>query len=188
MSDDSNPTVRVIRRYTNRKLYDTLESRYVTLEEISAMVKAGQEVAIQDNRTGEDLTEVTLAQILFEEQKQQKTHISLGALKEMIRTSGATLSDFFQRRVKDQVQSLKEGAERKVDEIVRRSESTVEEKARVVREFFSNTNRSLDDLQRKLDERLHTLLDAMGGRSGIRKELQTLRQRIEELENRLKGD
>lgn len=55
--------VKVIKRYTNRKLYDTVESRYVTLEEIGEMVKAGAEVRIIDNRTKEDLTSVTLAQI-----------------------------------------------------------------------------------------------------------------------------
>src|SRR5215208_6177968 len=51
---------KVIKRYTNRKLYDTVESRYVTLDEIAAMIKAGAEVKIIDNRTKEDLTSVTL--------------------------------------------------------------------------------------------------------------------------------
>ena len=54
---------KVIKRYTNRKLYDTVESRYVTLEEIAEMVKTGTDVKIVDNRTKEDLTSVTLAQI-----------------------------------------------------------------------------------------------------------------------------
>jgi polyhydroxyalkanoate synthesis repressor PhaR len=58
---------KVIKRYTNRKLYDTVESRYVTLDEIAEMVKAGAEVKVIDNRTKEDLTSVTLAQIIFEE-------------------------------------------------------------------------------------------------------------------------
>ena len=60
---------KVIKRYTNRKLYDTVESRYVTLDEIAAMIKEGVEVRIVDNRTKEDLTSVTLAQIIFEEEK-----------------------------------------------------------------------------------------------------------------------
>ena len=186
MNENPAANPRTIKRYTNRKLYDTQDSRYVTLEEISAMVKAGQEVRIIDNRTSEDLTEVTLAQILFEEQKKQTTRMPLGALKEIIRTSGSTISDFLQRRVKDPVQSLRDGAERKVDEIVRKSENTMEEKARAVREFFANSHKSLDDLQKKIDERWHTLLD--GGKAGLRRELQNLRKRIEELENRIKGD
>ncbi len=186
MNEPNAPGPRVIKRYSNRKLYDTQESRYVTLEEISALIKAGQEVKIVDNRTGDDLTEVTLAQILYEEQKRQTTRMPLSALKEILRTSGATISEFIQKRVREPVQSLREGAERKVDELVRRSESSVEEKARSVREFFQGANRALDDLQRRIDERIHTVLD--GGRAGLRRELASLRRRIEELESRLKSD
>ena len=63
---------KVIKRYANRKLYDTVESRYVTLEEIAEMVKAGAEVRIVDNRTKDDLTSVTLAQIIFEEERRPR--------------------------------------------------------------------------------------------------------------------
>ncbi len=56
---------KVIKRYTNRKLYDTVESRYVTLDEIAQMIKGGAEVKIVYNRSKEDLTSVTLAQIIF---------------------------------------------------------------------------------------------------------------------------
>src|SRR2546428_461573 len=56
----------VIKRYSNRKLYDTQESRYVTLEEIEEMIRAGREIAVVDAASGEDLTSVTLAQIILE--------------------------------------------------------------------------------------------------------------------------
>ena len=62
---------KIIKRYTNRKLYDTVESRYVTLDEIGEMVKRGVEVQIVDNRSKGDLTSVTLAQIIFEEEKKE---------------------------------------------------------------------------------------------------------------------
>jgi polyhydroxyalkanoate synthesis repressor PhaR len=177
---------RVIKRYTNRKLYDTEESRYVTLEEIAGLVKAGEEVQIVDNHSGKDLTEVTLAQILYEEQKKQTTRMPLNLLKEIIRTRGATISDFIQRAVAQPVASLKEGAERKVDEIVRRSETTVEETTKQIRDFFSNTQRTLDDIRKSLDERLHTVVSAFGSRTQMREQLAELRKRIEELEARLK--
>jgi polyhydroxyalkanoate synthesis repressor PhaR len=177
---------RVIKRYTNRKLYDTEESRYVTLEEIAGLVKAGKEVQIVDNRTGNDLTEVTLAQILYEEQKKQTTRMPLNLLKEIIRTRGATISDFLQRTVAQPVVSFKEEAERKVDQIVRRSETTVEEKTRQVREFFTSTQKALDDMRKNLDDRLHTLVSAFGSRAQMREQLAELKKRIEELEARLK--
>ena len=59
--------VKTIKRYGNRKLYDTHQSRYVTLEEISRMVRSGEEIRVIDNKTQEDLTSVTLAQIMLEE-------------------------------------------------------------------------------------------------------------------------
>jgi len=186
MEDKEISKNRVIKRYTNRKLYDTEESRYVTLEEIAGMVKAGEEVQIVDNRTGNDLTEVTLAQILFEEQKKQTTRMPLSMLKEIIRTSGSSITDFIQRRLTQPVQSFKQEAERQVDKIVRRSESTVEEKARQVRDLFTSTQKALDDIQKKLDERIHNVFDAVGSRAKFKEQLAALRKRIEDLETRLK--
>src|ERR1700709_460475 len=62
-------TARTIKRYANRKLYDTRDSRYVTLDHIAAMVRAGDDVRVVDNTTRSDLTTATLAQIIFEEEK-----------------------------------------------------------------------------------------------------------------------
>jgi polyhydroxyalkanoate synthesis repressor PhaR len=186
MEEKPSPKPRVIKRYTNRKLYDTEESRYVTLEEISAMVKAGEEVQILDNRTGNDLTEVTLAQILYEEQKKQTTRMPLGMLKEIIRTSGTTISDFLQRRVAQPVQTFKEEAERRVDELVRKSESTVEEKTQKVRDFFATAQKTLDDIQKKMDERFHSMMESVGAKARLTEQLKALRKRIEEIESRLK--
>ncbi len=184
MEEITNP--RVIKRYTNRKLYDTEESRYVTLEEIASMVKAGLEVQILDNRTGNDLTEVTLAQILFEEQKKQTTRMPLNLLREIIRTRGATISDFIQRKVSQPVQTFKEEAERRVDQIVKKSESTMEEKSRQFKDFFSSAQKTLDDLQSKFDERIHAFAEAVGSRAKLREQLRDLRLRIEDIENRMK--
>src|SRR5580704_12473457 len=89
---------KVIKRYTNRKLYDTVESRYVTLEEIAEMVKGGAEVRIVDNRTKEDLTSVTLAQIIFEEEK-KTSKMPLGMLRDIIRTGGNSVQTFFQKEI-----------------------------------------------------------------------------------------
>ena len=77
---------RVIKRYSNRKLYDTKDSRYVTLLQIAEMVRTSEEVQIIDNNTKEDLTEVTLAQIIYEEQKQKQSsrNVPLQTLKELI--------------------------------------------------------------------------------------------------------
>lgn len=77
---------RVVKRYSNRKLYDTVESRYVTLPQIAEYVRQGEDVRIIDNTTKEDLTRMTLAQILYEEERKQ-SRLPLGALKELLHSS-----------------------------------------------------------------------------------------------------
>src|SRR5262249_45434036 len=72
---------RVIKRYANRKLYDTQRSRYVTLDQIADMIRDGEDVKIVDNNSKEDLTTVTLAQIIFEEEKKQKSFLPLNAMR-----------------------------------------------------------------------------------------------------------
>lgn len=82
---------RVIKRYSNRKLYDTKDSRYVTLLQIAEMVRAGEDVQIIDNATKEDKTDVTLALIISEELKARPRGIPLQTLKALIRHRGEKL-------------------------------------------------------------------------------------------------
>jgi polyhydroxyalkanoate synthesis repressor PhaR len=85
---------RIIKRYANRKLYDTQHSRYVTLEQISEMIRQGDDVKIIDNKSKDDLTSVTLAQIIFEEEKKQKSFLPLQAMRNIIATGGESISQF----------------------------------------------------------------------------------------------
>src|SRR2546427_12611172 len=82
---------RLVKRYGNRKLYDTSESRYVTLDEIGRWVKAGEEVKILENDSGEDLTAVTFAQIILEEERRKSGLLSLRVLRELIQHGEAAL-------------------------------------------------------------------------------------------------
>src|SRR5690606_37997643 len=84
-------TRRVIKRYSNRKLYDTRESRYVTLLQIAEMVRAGEDVQIIDNASKEDKTDVTLALIISEELKTRPRAIPLATLRALIRNRGGKL-------------------------------------------------------------------------------------------------
>lgn len=79
---------RVIKRYSNRKLYDTKDSQYVTLLEIADLIRAGEDIQVIDNASKEDKTEVTLALIISEELKTQPRGIPLAALMSLIREHG----------------------------------------------------------------------------------------------------
>jgi polyhydroxyalkanoate synthesis repressor PhaR len=82
---------RVIKRYSNRKLYDTVDSRYVTLLQIAQLVRSGEDVQIIDNASKEDKTEVTLALIISEELKAQPRAVPLRTLRELIQERGGKM-------------------------------------------------------------------------------------------------
>ena len=84
--------MRTIKRYSNRKLYDTETKKYVTLEEVALLVKGGTDVKVLDNATSEDLTNVTLSQILLEKEKQHKNSLPRSFFTGVLQ-SGARLRD-----------------------------------------------------------------------------------------------
>jgi polyhydroxyalkanoate synthesis repressor PhaR len=75
--------MRTIRRYANRKLYDTQESHYVTLSDLAKMIRAGEEIRVTAKETGKDLTTSTMAQIIFEEIKGGQP-LPIAGLRKMI--------------------------------------------------------------------------------------------------------
>src|SRR5947199_6689158 len=77
--------LRLIKRYESRKLYDTEESRYVSLEEIAAWVRQGQEVRVVDNATGGDVTPQTLTQIILDEGRRGTSFLPSELLHELVR-------------------------------------------------------------------------------------------------------
>jgi polyhydroxyalkanoate synthesis repressor PhaR len=84
--------IRLIKRYESRKLYDTEESRYVSLEEISTWVREGQEVKVVDNATGAEVTSQTLTQIILEEGKKGTSFLPSDLLHDLIRVGERAMS------------------------------------------------------------------------------------------------
>ncbi len=75
----------VIKRYENRKLYDSSRSTYVTLEEIARLIREGKEIKVIDAKTNEDLTKSTLALIILEEERQKKNLLPLSFMYQLIK-------------------------------------------------------------------------------------------------------
>src|SRR5450432_1499550 len=182
---DPQPTgkePKVIKRYTNRKLYDTVESRYVTVDEIAEMIKKGAEVKIIDNRSKDDHTSITLAQIIFEEEKKQN-QMPLSVLREIIRRPGAVVTGFIEREVSPRVASIREEAETRIDRLLGRevgADGTLKD------DLLRMSQRTLDDWQRKVDERVKAAVEGvLGGLPALGHDLQALTRRLEEMEKRL---
>jgi len=84
----------VIKKYPNRRLYDTSNSRYINLEDIAALVRNGKDVQVIDANTGEDLTRVTLTQIIVEDAKEQPAGLPLELLRQLIIASDRVGQEF----------------------------------------------------------------------------------------------
>jgi polyhydroxyalkanoate synthesis repressor PhaR len=174
---------KIIKRYTNRKLYDTVESRYVTLDEIAEMVKAGTEVRIVDNRSKEDLTSVTLAQIIFEEEK-KTSKMSLRTLKDLIRHGGeraVQLVGDTQAELRGRVEAVRQAAEQRVQTLIKTGQQTSDR----AKEMVAASQEAVSQFQRRVDERVRTALDGMSSLSDLRRDISQLAERISELEKRL---
>lgn len=95
--------VKVIKRYQNRKLYDTHQSCYVTLEEISQMIKAGDDLRVIDNKTKNDITQATLTQLLYETERKTTSPVPVELLKEIIRKGDGSFSGFIRNNMKGDI-------------------------------------------------------------------------------------
>jgi len=198
---------RIIKRYANRKLYDTQHSRYVTLDQISEMIRNGDEVKIVDNKSKEDLTSVTLAQIIFEEEKKQRSFLPLTAMRNIIQNGGEWFAEA-QRRVTS-ILPFK-GGEEHVGKEAEEEELPVEDESeslevgdhdtygglprkgkeelaalRQIREWVTQSQKALDDWQRRVDGRIRHAVETISPFAGLQKDVKHLADRIAELESKL---
>ncbi len=196
---------RVVKRYSNRKLYDTRESRYVTLLQIAEMVRAGEEVQIIDNATKDDLTEVTLAQIIYEEQKQSSglgRSVPLQTLRDLIHQRGERLMSQLRegplgRLLPGEHEGGAEGEEAveadgtyggtpraaaaapaaKVDAA---AAAAAEKKT-----LLDQSREAIETLQARIDDRVRSALASFSPIQQLQTEVQRLQAKVEELENKL---
>ncbi len=95
----------LIKKYSNRKLYDPSRSRYITLEEIARLIRQGKQVKVVDTTSHEDLTAVTLAQIILEGEKKHKNLVPVSFLHQLIQY-GESLQHLFQRGVSSSLETF----------------------------------------------------------------------------------
>jgi polyhydroxyalkanoate synthesis repressor PhaR len=135
--------IRLIKRYGggSRKLYDTEESRYVSLDEISSWIRDGQELRVVDSSTGDDVTAQTLAQIIYEDHRRGQSFLPTEFLHDAIRRGG--------RAIADGVEQVQSG----VDRLVRASVDKIapvagmQEELDLLRERLAELEASLADIE-----------------------------------------
>jgi len=166
---------RIIKRYSNRKLYDTKDSRYVTLLQIAEMVRTGEEVQIIDNNSKEDLTDVTLAQIIYEEQKSNTKNVPLQTLRGLI-----------QERTEKVLSDLREGP---IGRLIPSKEKSAPPPAPTPPKpgIVEQAKGTFEEWQHKIDERVRAILPSVLPWQQLQNEVKQLHARIDELEKKLKA-
>ncbi|HEY5936290.1 MAG TPA: polyhydroxyalkanoate synthesis regulator DNA-binding domain-containing protein [Kofleriaceae bacterium] len=186
------PETRIIKRYANRKLYDTEHSRYVTLDQISEMIRKGDDVKIVDNKTKEDLTTVTLAQIIFEEEKKQRSFLPLNAMRNIIQSGGEWFAEA-QRRVQSILPGKRKDGEEgdepeaDADDGLPVDEAMVKKRSLAsLREWVDHSKQRLDDWQKQVDTKIRGAIEGLSPFSSVNKDVRALADRIADLEAKLR--
>ena len=200
---------KIVKRYANRKLYDTERSCYVTLDDISTMIKSGEEVQVIDNKSGDDLTSVTLAQIIFETEK--KAHfMPLNLLRGLIQQSGENIGGFAREQVEtvqSRAQDIRDTASDTVTRITSQFGETVgrviktegevavegapegaapteKQSPASVKEMLSSSQKNLEEIQRGIEDRVQEGLGAVS--EGFSREVEDILERLGSLKDRFR--
>ena len=190
---------RIIKRYSNRKLYDTRESRYVTLQQIGEMVRAGEDVRIVDNKTKEDKTEATLALIISEDLKTKQRSVPLGTLRTLLQERGERILSSLrggpigrfipgvagEEELEEGVVVADPAAKAEAPMPAMTADETQARARGRLNELVETSRHTLDQLQTTIDERVRGLVPGLGLLREIRADIDALRLRVEAIERAL---
>ena len=163
-----NSSTVVIKKYGNRRMYDTAGSRYVNLDDIAELVREGRDVKVVDAKTGQDLTRVTLTQIITEDAKDKPTGLPLELLRQLIVASDEVRQEFVMWYLKsafDTYQKVQDAVQSRLGEV----QSAILSPVDMMRKFL---NAPLPQPPVEIQAQADPEVDA-------------LRQRVAELEARL---
>ena len=158
------PSVIIIKKYGNRRLYDTAGSRYVNLDDLAQHIRAGREVRVVDAKSGQDLTRVVLTQIITEDAKDKPTGLPLELLRQLIIASDEVRQEFLMWYLKsafDTYQKLQDTVQNRLSEV----QSAILSPVDMMKRFLGTTGATPVAAEEP--------------------EVETLRKRVAELEARL---
>ena len=156
---------RLIRRYDNRKLYDVAERRYVTLDQLQGFVAGGEEVTVLDQKTGSDLTSLTLAQILLEGLRQRTARIPRSLLVQLIRLQSLPGPGKHWPTPQEATQRTREEAEKIVGGLLARGRLSLEEGIALRHDIVQSVGHLVSEAQASLESGIHRLF---GGEDSAR--------------------
>lgn len=183
-----NEATRVIKKYQNRKLYDTKDSCYITLEEIAELIRKGEEIKVIDNRTKGDVTSIILTQILVDQEKSAKSILPLTMLREIIQKGQGSLFDFIQRYVLlgiDSETERRNEAQRYIDRLVTRGDLTKMEAKNLLREVLDAPEQGRHDFDQFIGERVTASVRDVGKLSEMEQNIRALSEKLDSIDRKL---
>ncbi len=142
----TDPERHLIKKYANRKLYDTRTSRYITLDGIADLVRDGHDIRVVDRDTGQDLTQVTLSQIVLEEEKRGPGRL-VDAGGEVLQERGQALLDYVRRTLMVPAE-LRSRVEQRRGEFEGMADDAIE---RTLRRLRIPTHHEIEAINKRLD-------------------------------------
>lgn len=157
------PERHLIKKYANRKLYDTRTSRYITLEGIAQLVRDGHDIKVVDRDNGQDLTQVTLSQVVLSEEKRGPARL-IDAGGEVLHDRGQALLDYV-RKTLSVPSDIRQRVERSRGDLEGMADDAIE---RALRRLRIPTRRDIDRINERL-ERISAQLKKAGIANGAMK-------------------
>ncbi len=181
----AEPAERVIKRYDNRKLYDPEARAYVTLADLARTLAKGIEIRVVDQKSGDDMTTVVLAQIILEGIKEKTATIPRQVLARLVRLGLGPSSAWGQLLGPPAASRAKAEAERIVASLLARGRLTLDEGLALRQEIAGTVHRLVSEAQHGIESRLRSLLERSEKETGVSPSLQTLKERLLSFENYL---
>ena len=175
---------RIIKRYKNRRLYDTFEKRTIKLNDVAQLVKKDVSFKVIDNKTGKDVTISVLSRVFSDSLSEDKKNLkkTTKLIRLLISKGGGITMDFFKKSVLFGLgvfDLTREKAEKIVDEMIKRGEMSQSDKAKAVKELLKGHEERMKKLKTKIDESVEKVTAKVKGKE--KEELAKLHKKIDEL-------
>ncbi|MGD8369330.1 MAG: polyhydroxyalkanoate synthesis regulator DNA-binding domain-containing protein [Desulfobacterales bacterium] len=181
--------MRKIKKYANRKLYDTTDKQYISLESLSKLIKDGEAVEIIDNTSGEDITSAVVSQLLAREQK-DKEEVPSSILIGLLRKGSGTVSDYAKKSAglwKTALATAEDEIDKVFKTLVKDKDLSSAEASRLRKEIGGYLASSRKWVAQQVDQRIKDVLGAMNLASKeqvaeLTRKIESLTEKIERLE------
>lgn len=153
-----------IKKYVNRKMYDTTDKKYVSLAQVARLIKSGEEVVIIDNKTGEDLTAAIVSRLIGQDKKEKGSVVSPRIMMQLLRKGGDTLTDYAKKYTslwQNALTMAEDEVDKVVGTLVNNKELSRAEGSRLKQEITGYTDSLKSWIGERVDRRINEALAAM---------------------------